>query len=260
MNTHEPGLLITAALVRASLAGNIASVVQKHWVEVDGTRWPVTQAFALATGKPSVKSNRARRELQRLGFLVGQDAQPNPGTWIAPQPSKPAAPAFDQNTLEAQDSSELTFRYTWQCVGSIVLDEKGYPSFPSLPSAPGIYRFDFGIDGDGLRVVYIGEGKNVANRAIQYRNAKVDRKRALTSRRLHRAMVQHLQAGGEIEMSMVLAAHFADGSVVNFGQKSGRLLVESGAVVLAQLDPVVRAMNVDRDLGSVGTADREDRE
>jgi hypothetical protein len=216
MNTHEPGLLITAALVRASLAGNIASVVQRHWVEVDGTRWPVTQAFALATGKPSVKSNRARRELQRLGFLVGQDAQPNPGTWIAPRPSKPAAPAFDQNTLEAQDSSELTFRYTWQCVGSIVLDEKGYPSFPSLPSAPGIYRFDFGIDGDGLRVVYIGEGKNVANRAIQYRNAKVDRKRALTSRRLHRAMVQHLQAGGEIEMSMSRAVRWSSRSWIRW--------------------------------------------
>jgi hypothetical protein len=83
---------------------------------------------------------------------------------------------------------------------------------------------------------------------------------AATSRRLHRAMVEHLQTGGEIEMSVVLAAHFADGSIVNFGQKSGRLLVESGAVVLAQMDPVVRVMNVDRDLGSVGTADSEDRE
>ncbi|WP_166791541.1 hypothetical protein [Cryobacterium sp. Hh38] len=65
-------------------------------------------------------------------------------------------------------------------------------------------------------------------------------------------MVEQLQAGGEIEMSVVLAVHFADGSIVNFGQKSGRLLVESGAVVLA--------MNVDRGLGSAGTADSEDRE
>ncbi|MFC5930365.1 hypothetical protein D6T64_16045 [Cryobacterium melibiosiphilum] len=73
-------------------------------------------------------------------------------------------------------------------------------------------------------------------------------------------MVEHLQAGREIEMSVVLAAHFADVSIVNFVLKSGRPLVESGAVVLAQLDPVVRVMNVGRGLGSVGTADSEDRE
>jgi hypothetical protein len=260
MKTHEPGALITAAIVRARLAGHVPSVVQKHWVEVDAIRWPVTQAFALATGDPRVKSNRARRELQRLGFSVGQDAPPMPGTWKTPRPSKFAAPAFDQYALETQGTSELTFRYIWQRAGSITLDAQGYPSFPLLPAAPGIYRFDFGIDGDGLRVVYIGEGKNVAKRAMQYRNAKVDRERALTSRRLHRAMAEHLQTGGEIEMSVVLAAHFADGSLVNLGQKSGRLLIESGAVVLAQLDPVVRLLNVDRDLGSINAAEGEDRE
>ena len=260
MNTQEPAPPITAALLRSRLADQAPSIVQKHWVEVDGVRWPVTQALAIATGEPSVKSNRARRELQRLGFLVGQDAPPTPGTQITPRRPKAPVPAFDQKELKAQDSAELSFRYTWLRAGSITLDANSHPSFPPLPSLPGLYRFDFGIDQNGLTVVYIGEGKSVADRAMQYRNAKVDRKRALTSRRLHRAMVEQLQAGGAIEMSVVLVAHFADGSVVNLRQKSGRLLAESGAVVLAQLDPSARVMNVDRNLASASPAVSEDRE
>ena len=46
---------------------------------------------------------------------------------------------------------------------------------------------------------------------------QVDRKRVLASRQLHRAMVEHLQADRPIEMSVILAAHFADGSVVMLG-------------------------------------------
>lgn len=52
---------------------------------------------------------------------------------------------------------------------------------------------------------------------------------AATSWRLHRAIVEPLQADGEI-------------------------------AVLAQPDPVVRVMSMDRDRGSVGAADSEDRE
>lgn len=51
------------------------------------------------------------------------------------------------------------------------------------------------------------------HQAMQYRNAKVDRKRALTGRKLHRAMVEHLQAGCEVEMSVVLASNIANGSL-----------------------------------------------
>lgn len=73
-------------------------------------------------------------------------------------------------------------------------------------------------------------------------------------------MVEHLQADRPIEMSVILAAHFADRSFVVLGQKSGRLLVESGAVVLAQLDPSVRVMNTDRNIVSASPAVSEDRE
>lgn len=47
---------------------------------------------------------------------------------------------------------------------------------------------------------------------------------------------------------------------MNFGQRLRPLLVEDGAVVLPQLNSVVRLVNVDRNLGLVGAADCEDRE
>lgn len=141
----------------------------------------------------------------------------------------------------------MALNYTWLRAGVVVLDVSGLPLFPPLPLGPGLYRFDFGLDDDGRRAVYIGEGKSIAKRAVQYRNANDDRKRALTSRRLRRAVVDHLATGQKIEMSVIVAAHVANGSTITFGQKSGRLLVESAAVVLAQLDTTVCVLNVDHD-------------
>jgi hypothetical protein len=152
---------------------------------------------------------------------------------------------LDPATLEPLDSANLAVSYKWLGAGLVTLDGAGYPSFPPLPAGPGLYRFDFGIDEEGRRVIYVGEGKSISGRARQYRNAKVDRKRALTSRRIHRAMVDHLVAGRQIAMSVVVTAGFADGSSVDFGKKSGRLLIESAAVVMAQLDGSVRLLNVD---------------
>lgn len=165
MNNHELGAPITATPIRARLAGHAPSIVQKHWADVDGIRWPVTQAFALAAGEPSVKSRRARRELNRLSFLVGQDAPPVPGTWITLQPSEPAAPASDRNALETQDSSKLTFRYTWLRAGSMVLDARGYPSYPLLPSAPGSIESASALP----MTVDVGEIRNASGDAVSQR-------------------------------------------------------------------------------------------
>ena len=242
------GAPLTADLVRSRLRGQSPSDVQTHWVDVEGVRWPVTQALSVASGEPKIRSNQSRRILKRLGFKTGsiKADQEYPATAFSSETS-PISPLFDGAMLVPVDSAHISLRYTWQRAGAVVLDGNGFPLFPSLPPDPGLYRFDFGFL-DGHQVVYIGEGKSIANRALQYRKAKFDRERPLTSRRLHRAMVDHIVSGQTIEMSIVLVAHFADGSCVNFYQKSGRLMVESTAVVLAQLDPTIRVLNVDQDL------------
>lgn len=48
-----------------------------------------------------------------------------------------------------------------------------------------------------------------------------------------------------------IQAQLEDGRAVNFGRRSGRLLAESAAVVLAQLDPQLHPVNIDADFGDI---------
>lgn len=246
-NTVEQHL--TADLVKSLLTGHTPANVQKHWVDVDGVRWPATQVLAIVTGEVSVKSNRARRELQRLGFTLGE----SPAVTSVSRAASPVIPRsrliaeIDVAQLAPMESVHFTLSYTWLRAGFVTLNASSYPVLPPLPDVPGMYRFDFGRGDDGRRTIYIGEGKSIRARGLQYRNAKRDRKRALTSRRMHRAMVVHLQGSGVIEMSVIVEASMASGDLINLGRKSGRLVVESAAVVLAQIDPAIRVLNIDED-------------
>jgi len=64
--------------VRARLRDNVPEPVQTHWADVDGRRWPIKQAFRIATGisDPSLTSHRALIVLRRLGFVTSSIGDP----------------------------------------------------------------------------------------------------------------------------------------------------------------------------------------
>jgi hypothetical protein len=112
---------------------------------------------------------------------------------------------LDTSALEPLESIKVTLSFTWLRAGSLSLDDAGLPSFPALPRETGLYRFDFGRDDEGVRTIYIGESLSLRQRASNYRNAKTDRSRQRTSRRIHKEVVAHLNAGGAIEFAIATA-------------------------------------------------------
>ncbi len=69
---------LTKGQVVQSLIGVSPEPIRTHWVDVNGTRYPVKQVFARATkfDRLDFATNQARNHLRRLGFVVGRaDAQ-----------------------------------------------------------------------------------------------------------------------------------------------------------------------------------------
>lgn len=69
---------LTKDQVVQSLIGVSPEPIRAHWVDVNGTHYPVKQAFAKATklDRLDFATNQARNHLRRLGFAVGRnDAQ-----------------------------------------------------------------------------------------------------------------------------------------------------------------------------------------
>lgn len=69
---------LTKEQVVRSLVGVSPEPIRTHWVDVNGTQYPVKQAFARATklDRLDFATNQARNHLRRLGFAVGRsDAQ-----------------------------------------------------------------------------------------------------------------------------------------------------------------------------------------
>lgn len=60
--------------VRARVTAVPADAIRTHWVEIDGRRWPVKQAFRVGTGliDEYFISHRAVRFFQRLGFRTSE--------------------------------------------------------------------------------------------------------------------------------------------------------------------------------------------
>lgn len=162
----------------------------------------------------------------------------------APAPGQ----TFDASKLEPLESIEVTSRFIWLRAGAISLDAGGLPSFPTLPREPGLYRFDFDVDDEGVRTIYIGESVSLRQRASNYRNAKTDRSRQRTSRRIHKEVVTHLIAGGAIEFAIATAVVLADGQPADLRLKSARRLAENAAVLTAQMESGVTVLNIDADL------------
>ena len=81
-----------------------------------------------------------------------------------------------------------------------------------------------------------------------YRNAKTDRSRQRTSRRIHKEIVQHLQARGSIDFAIATQVQLGDGQSTDLRLKSARRLAENAAVLIAQTAPGTRVLNIDADL------------
>lgn len=60
--------------VRASVAKHSADQIHQYWVDIEGTRWPVKQVLALATGLANrdFQSQSSQRLLAKLNFTIGK--------------------------------------------------------------------------------------------------------------------------------------------------------------------------------------------
>jgi hypothetical protein len=234
---------LTSERVRARLVGQTPDGVHEYWVEIDGVRWPVKQVVALATGASTGRfvTQSARRWLLKLGFVVGKDSQPLQRARVTSSSRTPRLDLEAQSELPADDVRVVV---PWRQAGDVVLDADGLPMFPRLPGAPGLYRMEFKGAHDGLRTWYIGESASLARRASNYRNAKNDRSQQLTSRRIHKEIVAHLQSGLAIDLAATTRVQI-NGVDADLLLRSVRRLAENAAVFLAQQDPAVRVLNID---------------
>jgi hypothetical protein len=241
---------VTPQLVHARLSDHVPEDVREYWVDVDGVRWPVKQVIALATGakRSRFQSQDSRRWLANLGFPIGSGGGPVvAGSGGRPR-SSTARARFDPERLPLLESLDVRVAFDWLRAGPVTLDAAGLPKFPPLPRLPGLYRYDLGLEESGVRTLYIGESVELARRARNYRNAKTDRSRQRTSRRIHKEIVQHLQAGGSIEFAIATRVQLGDGQATDLRLKSARRLAENAAVLVAQTAPSTRVLNIDADL------------
>lgn len=241
---------LTPALVRSRLVGHVPEEVRQYWVEVDGVRWPVKQVISLATSakRTRFQSQASRRWLQNLDFTVGTGPSAMEAGSV-PRPAGTRGAPFDESQLEELEALDVRVAFSWLRAGPIALDDAGLPRFPGLPRVPGLCRYDFGIDATGIRTLYIGESAELARRASNYRNAKTDRFRQRTSRRIHKEVVGHLSAGGSIEFAIATSIRWGDDVEFDLRLKSARRLAENAAVLLAQSQQGFRVLNIDAEVG-----------
>lgn len=241
---------LTPDSVRSRLSQHFPEEIREYWVEVDGIRWPVKQVIALATGakRSRFQSQDSRRWLASLGFPIGSGGGAAGARPTRLRSSSTARTKFDADALQVLQSLDVRVAFEWLRAGLITLDAADLPKFPPLPRLPGLYRYDFGLDDNGVRTLYIGESVELARRAGNYRNAKTDRSRQRTSRRIHKEIVQLLQAGGSIEFAIATRVQLGDRQSTDLRLKSARRLAENAAVLIAQTSPSTRVLNIDVDL------------
>lgn len=252
---------LTPEVVRSRLVGQVPEDIREYWVEIDGVRWPVKQVIAIATGarRTRFQSQDSRRWLQNLGFRIGAGAPSGiGGGGVRTRPTSTPRQRFDADSLEVLERVEARIGFTWLRAGAVTLDADGLPRFPALPAEPGLYRFDFGVDDEGVRSLYIGESVSLRQRASGYRNAKDDRSSQLTNRRLHREIVGHLAGGGSIEIAIAVEVSIGSGEAVDLRLKSARRWAENAAVLLAQLSPGTAVLNIDADVTAAAIPEEED--
>jgi hypothetical protein len=238
---------LTPDVVRQRLSGHSPEDIREYWTEIDGVRWPVKQVIALATGatRSQFQSQSSQRWLRTLGFAVG------PASRVPPTPTgarRGARPDLDLAALDVIERLDVRVTFSWLLAGAVTLDGNGLPLFPPLPSAPGLYQFDFGRDATATRTLYIGESVDLRRRASNYRNARTDRSRQRTSRRLHKEIVGHLAMGEPLQLAIAPTVCWKIDEVLDLRLKSARRLAENAAVLLVQMQGGTRVLNIDADL------------
>lgn len=205
------------------------------------------EAAGLSTGLARTRftSQQAQRWLKGVGFKI--HARLSPGLPTDAIAAAPGTPFFDVSSLAPLTSTELSVEFTWLRAGELSLDGDGLPLFPLLPDGPGLYRFDLGVDEGGVRALYVGESSSFRRRASNYRNAKTDRSRQRTSRRIHNEVVTHLGNGGSIE-SAIITEILVGGEKADLRLRSARRPAENAAVFLEQMTRDVTVMNIDETL------------
>lgn len=234
---------LDAGDIESNFVGQSPDAIQKHWVELLGVRWPVNQAMRIAIGvqQPPVRSSAARRHFRGAGYQGGTATKAAASSARSRLDVAPVEVA----ELPLLDTIAASVSFTWRLAGTVTLDSRGVPRFPELPDVPGLYRFDFGRNEQGIRTLYIGEAKSIANRAGQYRRSRADGKRPnRTSRRMFKALIAHLSEGGRVDFAIATDVA-VDGRPTPLTMKSVRLLAESAAVLSAQFDPSIIVLNID---------------
>ena len=78
--------------VEAALDGELPEPIHKHFVVINGRRWPPKQVLALVTGldRADFTTHQARRALTRLGFPAGRAASPGGRHLVTPAVATPS--------------------------------------------------------------------------------------------------------------------------------------------------------------------------
>jgi hypothetical protein len=151
--------------------------------------------------------------------------------------------------------TRVAVEFGWRSAGEIRLD--GKPVFPSLPVAPGLYRFTFEAPGAALRV-YIGETDELRRRAQHYRTPGATQR---TNVRMNQELLAAIRSGSRVWCAVITTASISldEGApqALDLSRKTGRLIVENAAMaaVIAEreADPVGGPVLMNRP--GVGEAD-----
>jgi hypothetical protein len=136
--------------------------------------------------------------------------------------------------------TRVAVQFEWRSAGEIRSD--GRPVFPSLPVAPGLYRFAFEAPGAVPRI-YIGETDELRRRAQHYRTPGPTQR---TNVRMNQELLAAIRSGSRVRCAVITTALISldDGAPLSFdlSRKTGRLIVENAAmaavIAAREADPV----------------------
>ena len=108
---------VDTAGVIAMARAHDPEMIHRHWVDVDGVRFPPKQLFQLCTGIPrsAFISHQALRAFQRLGFKTSEiPTSASPGRTEQPITVSPATGPFVPTRESVQDAVDALFEFMHQ--------------------------------------------------------------------------------------------------------------------------------------------------
>ena len=124
----------------------------------------------------------------------------------------------------------IRLEFEWRLLGQVETDGDGRLVFPTAPRRPGLYRVRLG--GAGPARHYVGEADELRRRFQHYRTPG---RRQKTNIRMNSQFLDHLAAGGNIEVDIVVDRVLVVAGVesvdVELAAKAMRRLLEQAALV-----------------------------